>query len=294
MDVGGLTPVEVTALVTVYARALDSRSPRPVLADALADQVVSQIDYDFAGLGVTPSVVGLVALRAKMLDARIRRFTAAHPDAVVVDLGAGVGSTVFRVNPPPGVDWYSIDLPAVIALRDAVLPHRARSHTLAVSVAEQNWAHPIPADRPTMVVADGLFAFLTEPELIAALHTITGHFGSGVVAFNDYGTVGWVNRIGKLVTVRRRMFRNIYSQWGSRGFKDARHPETWNPALHLIDEASAMHEPEAALFPPLLRISSRVATRIPAIARKARIVQYQFPRAEHARPPQRPRSPSQV
>lgn len=211
-----------------------------------------------------------------MLDARIRRFTAAHPDAVVVDLGAGVSSTVFRVDPPRSVDWYSVDLPAMIALRHAVLPHREGSHSLAVSVAEPDWAHPIPADRPTMVVADGLFAFLTESQLIGALHTITGHFASGVVAFNDYGRVGWVNRIGKLVTVRRRMFRNIYRQWGSRGFSDARQPERWNPALRLVDEASVVHEPETALFPPLLRVGSRMATRIPALARKARIVQYQF------------------
>jgi O-methyltransferase involved in polyketide biosynthesis len=54
----------------VYARALDSRCPRPILADTLADEVVGKIDYDFAGLGVQTSVVCQSALRAKMLDDR--------------------------------------------------------------------------------------------------------------------------------------------------------------------------------------------------------------------------------
>jgi O-methyltransferase involved in polyketide biosynthesis len=50
MDVGELTPVEETALLTEYARALDSRSPRSIVGDTLAEEVVGKIDYDFAGL----------------------------------------------------------------------------------------------------------------------------------------------------------------------------------------------------------------------------------------------------
>jgi O-methyltransferase involved in polyketide biosynthesis len=276
MDVGELKPLEETALLTEYARALDSRSPRSILGDSLADEVVGKIDYDFPGLGVISSVVCLVALRAKMLDERIRAFTTEHPDAVVVDLGAGLDSAVFRVDPPPTVDWYSVDLPAVIRLRDAVLPCRDRSHSVAASVAEPDWADAIPADRPTMIVADGLFAFLSEPVIVAILRRITDHFEAGMVAFNDYGTVGRVNRFAKLVTTKKRMFRTMYSQWGSQGFKDAHHPETWNPDLSLVEEASVVHEPDVALFPPLLRLGSRMATRFPAIARKARILRYRF------------------
>jgi O-methyltransferase involved in polyketide biosynthesis len=116
MDAGWLQPVEETALLTAYARALDSRRPRSILGDTLADEVVGKIDYDFSGLGVIRSVACDVALRAKMLDNRIRAFTAEHPDSVVVDIGAL--TAVFRVDPPPTVDWHSVDLPAVIRLRD--------------------------------------------------------------------------------------------------------------------------------------------------------------------------------
>lgn len=267
MDVGELAPVEETALLTQYARALDSRRPRPILGDTLADEVVGKIDFDFAGLGVTSSTVCLVALRAKMLDDRIRAFTREHPDAVVVDLGAGLDSAVFRVDPPPTVDWYNLDLPAIVELRDAVVPHRDRAHSVATSVADADWADAIPAERPTMVVADGLFPFLSEPIIIAIFRRITEHFPLGMVAFNDYGTIGRLSRLaGKLVS----------SQWNFRGFKDARHPETWNPDLRLVEEASAMHEPDLASFPPLLRLGGRIAGYVPAIARKARILCYRF------------------
>lgn len=275
MDVGGLAPMEETALLTEYARALDSRRPRPILGDRLANEVVGKIDYDFQGLAASPSVVCLVAARAKMLDVRIHAFIAKHPHAVVVDVGAGFNGAVFRVDPPPTVDWYSVDLPAVIGLREQLLPPRHHSTTVAASVIESNWAATIPADRPTMVFADGLFAFLTETMVISVLTSITEHFDSGVVAFNDYGPVSQANQfVGRLTTSGKS--NSPHTQWNFPGFKDARQPETWNPRLTLIEEASVMHQSDAEVFPPALRLASRLARRIPAIARKARVLQYRF------------------
>src|ERR1700735_5549777 len=143
-----LTPVEQTAFVTQYARALDSRWPRPILGDTLADEIVAKIDYDFHSLGVPASAVRQTALRAKMLDDRVRDFVAEHPDAVVVDLGAGLDSGPFRVCPPATVDWYSVDLPGVSALRRQLMPTSERAHVVTASVADLSWPNTIPAHRP--------------------------------------------------------------------------------------------------------------------------------------------------
>src|SRR5262249_16599496 len=146
-----------------YARALDSRWPRPILRDALADDIVNRIDYDFAALGVPNSVVCQSALRAKMLDDRVRAFTAEHPNAVVVDLGAGLDTGLFRVTPPNGGDGYSVALPGVIALRNRLMPPHERGPSIPAWVADNSWPNTIPGGRPAMVIADGLFAFLSEP-----------------------------------------------------------------------------------------------------------------------------------
>ncbi len=50
-----LSPIEQTAFLTEYARALDSRWPRPILGDTLADDVVGKIDYDFAASVCRPA-----------------------------------------------------------------------------------------------------------------------------------------------------------------------------------------------------------------------------------------------
>ncbi len=271
----GLTPVEETALLTLYARALDSRWARPILGDTLADETVAQLDYDFSGLGVQTSVVCQTALRAKMLDDRIRAFLTRHPDAVVVDLGAGLDSAVHRVAPVATVDWYSVDLPGISVLRDRVLPPLPQAHTVAASLVDPDWTDPIPSDRPTFVVADGLFAFLTEPVIAGIFRRITDHFTSGEVAFNDYGRIGWVSRAA-LKFYPQKMYKDVGSQWGYPGFKDARHPQTWSPRLRLVEESSLAHQPEVDRFPGWLRVATRLSGLTKATARKARILRYAF------------------
>jgi O-methyltransferase involved in polyketide biosynthesis len=270
-----LTPVEQTAFLTVYARALESRWRRPILGDRLADEVVGRIDYDFAGLGVQASVVCQTALRAKMLDDRVRDFVHKHHDAVVVDLGAGLDSGFYRVDPPPSVDWYSVDLPGILALRDEALPTNPHSHSVPVSLAEKHWPETIPGDRPTMLIADGLFAFLPEPVIVGIFRRITDHFSTGEFAFNDYGRIGWVSKLA-IKLYPQKMFKDVGSQWGYAGFKDAHHPETWNPRMRLVEEASLAYEPEVDLFPGWIRVATKLSGKCKTGARKARILRYAF------------------
>ena len=275
IDVDDLTPIERTALLTLYARALDSRWRRPILGDTLADASVGEIDYDFEGMGVVASVVCQSALRAKMLDERARQFIAEHPDAVVVDLGAGLDTAVFRVDPPATVDWYSVDLPGIIAVREEVLPAREHALSVAESLAETHWADTIPHDRPTFLFADGLLAFLAEPVIIGLFRSITQRFGTGELAFNDYGRIGWFSRLA-IKLAPQKMFKDVGSQWGYAGFKDAHHPESWNPRMTLVEEASLAHAPEVDRFPGWIRVATKLSGKSEAGARKARILRYAF------------------
>ncbi len=275
MDLNRLSPVERTALLTLYAKALDGRRPRPILGDTMADEVVSKIDYDFAGLGVQTSVVCQAALRAKMLDDRVRAFTKQHPDAVVVDLGAGLDDAMYRVGPPSTVDWYSVDLPRITALRDQVLPPGPQAHSVPVSLVDNDWPEGIPADRPAFLRADGLLAFLPESVIIALFRRISDYFAGGELAFNDYGRIGPVSRLAVKLSPQK-MFKDVDALYGYPGFKDAHHPQMWNPRLRLVEETSLARQPEVELFPTWLRVSTRLFGLTKAGARKARILRYAF------------------
>ena len=52
---------------------------------------------------------------------------------------------MFRVNPPTTVDWYDVDFPEVLAVRQQVLPQRARAHGIGVDVTDAHWLDDVPA-----------------------------------------------------------------------------------------------------------------------------------------------------
>jgi O-methyltransferase involved in polyketide biosynthesis len=56
-------------------------------------------------------------MRAKHLDGWPREFLAAHPLAIVLNLGTGLDSPVLRIDPAAPVLWYDVDMPDVIDLR---------------------------------------------------------------------------------------------------------------------------------------------------------------------------------
>src|SRR4029453_9876338 len=103
------TPVEDSLFLTLYCMALDNRLPKPVLSDAMADEIVRELDYPFEQLKVNKNFILNIALRAKKLDEVAAGFIRHHPDAVGLDLGAGLDTRVIRIGAPETADWSDLD-----------------------------------------------------------------------------------------------------------------------------------------------------------------------------------------
>jgi O-methyltransferase involved in polyketide biosynthesis len=183
--------VEWTNLVTLYLRAYESRSRRPILGDQTAAEAVDRIDYDFKRI-YRNSLPGanqyLVTLRAKQLDDWCSDFLARHPDAVVLHLGCGLDGRAFRLVPPPSVLWFDLDQPAVIELRRQLYDESDRYRMIGSSVTDPAWLDQIPTGRPTLVVAEGLLMYVPESEVRQLLERLTDRFDSGEMLFDTTRT----------------------------------------------------------------------------------------------------------
>ncbi|HEX8135938.1 MAG TPA: class I SAM-dependent methyltransferase [Actinomycetes bacterium] len=265
------TPLEDSMFLTLYARALDHRRPQPILGDAIADQIVHKADYDFGQLHVDTNLVVNVALRAKKLDQVASEFLARHPDGVGLDLGAGLDTRVFRLDPPATVDWYDVDFPAVATARERLIPERPNAHVIGADVTETDWLDAIPSGRPAVIVADGLMGFLSQDELVSLWNRLISHFPSGELVFNSYTRFAiWIAR-------HARGTKSVADQVKFPGMGDPRAPEAWNPKLHLVREILLSREPEVAEFPPALRRYHRLAAHSTAWSRTGTIVlHYRF------------------
>ena len=117
-----------------------------------------------------------IAHRAKKLDEVASSFFAGHPRAVGLDLGAGLDTRALRIDPPSTVDWFDIDFPEVVAARRALIPEREHVHNLGADLTDPDWLDAVPSDRPAVIVADGLMAFLSQGDMVALLDRLTRSF----------------------------------------------------------------------------------------------------------------------
>jgi O-methyltransferase involved in polyketide biosynthesis len=262
------TPAQESLFLTLGSRALDSRLPRPFLGDTMADEIIATIGY---GLDKFPqlntklldrrSKVFDVAVRAKILDEIVRRFVLLRPDAVVLDLGAGLDGRISRVNPPPTVEWYDVDFPEVVALRRKLLPQPANAHNVGADLTDPDWLHDIPRDRPAMIVADGLVLFLGQDDFVSLLNRLTAHFPGGELALNAYTTYAmWTFK-------HSRAMRAIAGGMANPGINDPRQLEHWVDGLTLLDEIFLTRAPEVAQLPLIGRLTSRLASRSAKLSR---------------------------
>jgi O-methyltransferase involved in polyketide biosynthesis len=222
IDVTGLNGdgVTWTLLGTLYLRAWESRAERSILGDHYAAEALDRIDYDFTALNkrLRPqSNQFLVALRARQLDDWSTDFLVRHPDATVLQLGCGLDSRMLRLDPPTAVRWFDLDVPKVIKLRRRLYPERDHYQLIGASVTDTGWLREVPADRPVLIIAEGLLMYLAESDVRRLLQRLTDHFSSGELIFD--GLAPWLTRVVK-------PFR-----WGIR---DGRELEQWNPRLTCV------------------------------------------------------------
>lgn len=185
-----LTREKETLLITLWAKASESRLPDSLLKDRFAARAADRIDYDFARLKVDRDLMIGLAMRAHILDGWTRDFIARHPDAIVLHLGCGLDSRLFRIAPPAGIDWYEVDYPDVIALRRRLYPARRGCHLVGSSVTEPGWLAALPRNRPAMIVAEGLLPYLPEAEVPLLLERLVRHCPAGEVVFDAYSSFG--------------------------------------------------------------------------------------------------------
>ena len=130
-----LTGVEETLLITLYVRAKDAESDKPVLNDRKAAEILSHIDNDLSSFKTAwISYYGILA-RAKIMDEEIRKFIKKNPDGVIVSLGSGLDTRFDRVDNGK-IRWYDIDFPEVIALRKQLIGEHPRVTSVSKSMLD--------------------------------------------------------------------------------------------------------------------------------------------------------------
>jgi len=179
-----LSGVEETALLTLYARAIESQSENPILKDKKIEMLVQQLDPLLEKLdskmadrlkkrAIDPRLTVHMQLRAKKYDNYALSFLEKYPGGVIINIGCGLDTRFFRVDNGQ-FHFFDLDLPYMINLKRQLLEENEHYHMIGQSVLDFEWMDPIAdLNQPTLILAEGVFMYLTEvnvKELVLELH----------------------------------------------------------------------------------------------------------------------------
>lgn len=195
VDGRALTGVSETTLWTLHNRATEAARPDGLIRDPLAVELYAAIDYPYREHFGRPNQSH--ALRALAVDTAIRDFRAASPDGVVVSLGEGLQTTFWRLADPT-LCYVAVDLPAVVALREMLLPAEPGLRHVPTSALDPAWMDAIPAGRPVMVVAEGLLMYFEPAQALDLIRDCAARFPGGRMLFDSISPF-----VARLVSQRR-------------------------------------------------------------------------------------------
>jgi O-methyltransferase involved in polyketide biosynthesis len=131
--------------------------------NAKAVELAEKIDYDFSTRDkAVPGYLSLLFVaRAKQFDDKIKAYIAEHPNTSVVNIGAGLDATFYRVDNGL-IHWNDLDLPAVIDIRRQLLPEPDRATYTAKSFLDQRWCMDVDTENGVFVIVGGLLRYFEE------------------------------------------------------------------------------------------------------------------------------------
>lgn len=182
-----LDGIPETLLITVRARAEETHKKNPLVKDPYAVDIVRKVDSGHTGnlskrKVKASSQVGVV-VRTEIFDNIVKEFLAGHPDGVVVALGCGLDARYERLQLPCS-GWYDLDVTEAIETRKLFFSDKDNYKMIACSMLDYSWMNQIPADKPLLIISEGVFMYFAEEELKGLVLEIFRHFPQARMAFD--------------------------------------------------------------------------------------------------------------
>ncbi len=252
-----LNDVAATSLITLYSRALESESKNPIINDPKAVEIVRLVNLELsksknklhrkmAKGKLDKKIIATLALRAKRYDQYVKDFLEQSPNGIIVNIGCGFDTRFYRIDNGE-VDFYDLDFPEVIEIKQKFLTGNSRYHFIPSSVLKYEWMERLlqPDNRPVMFIAEGVFMYLHTDEVRNLILKLQSEFpGSELVGevFNSlWLRKPWKKMINFKMQRELHMGKDVAFNFGIR---ESEEMEEWNFGIEFLDDWTYFDEPE--------------------------------------------------
>ena len=261
-----LTEEKETLFIPLYGKAMDFRSKHSVLNDHTASDIVERIGIDLSKHKRPGGRIS--AVRAKQYDAWAKDFFAKNANAVAIHLGCGLDARAIRIEPPVSVMWFDVDFPEVIDLRRKFFPETVGYRMIASSITTEDWLEAIPFDRPALIIAEGVFEYLSRAEVTTLLDRLTDHFSHGQIAFDIMNSASSGSRKEKLKETTGATIR-----WTVDDIGEA---DKLNPRLTRVETVPLFKSAFMGELPLGFRVIFGLVALLPKLRNGMRLLRYEF------------------
>ena len=235
-----LSGISQTMLGCLWGRAELSKRYSSLFYDEKAIELVEKIDYDFSASDDMPfhgiwfnishklnlPEFGLFTLRARQFDEKLKTYITEHPRASIVNIGAGLDTTFYRVDNGL-IHWYDLDLPAVIDIRRRLLPEPDRVTYIPKSFLDPSWYKDIRhAEDGVFIIAGGVLHFFEESQVKQFFSALADNFDGGeivldILSRSDDGFGAWMNILSpEQRDMMRTALRDALKDWWKKSPQD--------------------------------------------------------------------------
>jgi len=227
-----LNNVEETLLIPLWGRAQASRAHNSLLNDAKAIEIIDQIDYDFSKLARRQIFRRdfWFIIRAKQFDDKIKANIAEHPRASIVNIGAGLDTTFYRVD-NGSIRWYDLDLPHVIDIRRQLLPETDRTTLIPRSIFDPSWYSDVKHTQDgVFLMAAGVLFYFDAAQVRPFFSSLADNLPGAEIVFDTLPklAVFFMNW-----NVRKAGIKGAAVKWALR---DANEITKWDDRITVIDQ----------------------------------------------------------
>ena len=250
--------VSDTMLITLYARARESISRNPIIHDPKAVEMIEIIKKEVSGSDnpihkkivngkYNPKLAATMALRSRRFDRYVCDFLKNSPMGTVINFGCGLDTRFDRIDNEK-VTWFDIDFPEVIELRRRFMKENTRHQFIAGSILDNAWTKTVKTGGPYLILAEGVFMYLTEPDVKDLLAMIYRELDSADIVC-EVSNRYWVDKM-----------KSRYMQWKFKhqlgitsgavftfGIPASRYFEEWNLNYKFLDEWTYFDDHEKKL-----------------------------------------------
>ena len=119
-----------------------------------------------------------------MLEDTVNEYLRNHPRATIINLGAGLDTTFYRVDNGL-LNWYDIDLPDVIEIRKMLLPETERSKYIKESIFDMKWIKYIgKIEDGLLFISGGVLEYCDKNVVGKFFSDLAEHFPGSEIVFN--------------------------------------------------------------------------------------------------------------